>query len=343
MLKSGRKKLLGLDIGSSSVKLVQLGRTGGGWAVTAAAMVNIQHEEKRTTAAGMNGQYAVTQCLRTYGRRADLAVCGVSGPEVIVRDFEFTSVPSADLDGAVFMEAKQVCPFESGEIVVDYHWVPTNKGKIRGYFVAAAQSLVEETIRPAEEAGLNCVLVDADGLALLNCFKELDGRDGVAILNLGSSHATLAIESPDGWPFVRDLPHGGDAIIKAMADDSKVPAHVLTESLFGVDQDGTNHRDSLDRVLDGVASDVSRTLRYYRTLGSSYGVAEVLACGGFALADGFTELLGKRLQMKTVLWNPFDQMTVRLGWGRRGALRRKTVERNGPAMAVATGLAMRSI
>lgn len=355
MFWRGKRKLIGLDIGSSTVKIVQLHKNSGGWTVSAAGIAHILGPgENQSDAATPQRTRAIDECLRVCGRTTDLAACAVGGPEVAVRFFEFASTTPihADLSSAVRRAAKQECPFASNGIAIDYHLTSNGNGRTSGYWVAAADRLVKNTVKTAEKAGLNCVLMDTEGLALINCLRQLYGSTrGVAILNVGNSHTTLAIEGSDDRPFIRHLSCGGDTVIDTIARRTQVPADTLRASLLDCDEDGPcgvpcsskTYRAAAEKGCGEFVAAVRKTLGHCRTLDPALDAQEIWVCGDFALADGFVQLLDKQLPMKVSVWNPFKQMSIDVGRGRKGAVRRTTIRRNGPAMAVAAGLAMRSI
>ena len=113
-----KMEVVGLDIGSCQVKLIQLRKDNGGYAVTAAGITEIAASEGDSNRR--NTVSAIRQCLDLTGIRTELAVCGVSGPDVAVRDFEFPPLPPEEMEAAASLEASQVCPFKAGDSTVDY-------------------------------------------------------------------------------------------------------------------------------------------------------------------------------------------------------------------------------
>jgi type IV pilus assembly protein PilM len=349
--------LLGLDIGSSKVKLIQLRKEAASYAVTAAGVADIEDGESGGKVRQANTAKAIRECLRLAGTRTSMAVCGVAGPEVAVRYFEFPSLPPEEIEGAVLLEASQVCPFNVNESTVDYQLVTESGANVRGVLVASTQSLINQKRRLAENAALKCVLMDVDGLALLNCFSgfgmggqsqsdvaaEYGGRPPgrvTAILNVGSSYTTLVIAGDNGLPFVRDIVYAGDDIVQHIADESGLSADRVRCILSAADntESGPEIADRLPDACSKLVEDVAGTLRYYMAQEKAAAVEKVFVCGGFALVNGFVELLNARLPARAVLWNPFEDIPCEA----RGP-GKDIIADNGPALAVAAGLAMRSI
>ena len=346
-----KTEVLGLDIGSSAVKVVRLRKDDGGYAVTAAGIaeiepaaslreVNSRGEEEDNN--HLNTIKAICECFESVGRKTKLAVCGVSGQEVAVRDFEFPLLSTEEIDGAVSFEATQVCPFNAADSAVDYHLIPNGDDKTRGILVAATNTLIKNKVQLTKEAALKCVLMDVEGLALLNCFNGLadeSQRATTAILNVGGSGTTVAIMGGNGRPFVRNMTFGGNKIIKQIAAYKSMSTEDIKGILFG---DSTAAQmelhNSFEKACQKLIVDVSETLRYYATQEQSTPVEKIFVCGGFALVRGFVELLNSRLSVEAVLWNPFEKICCdapqQFG---------DIIDKKGPALAVAAGLAMRAV
>jgi len=280
------------------------------------------------------------------GVKTEWAVCGVSGPEVAVRHFEFPPLPSEEIEAAVSLEASQVCPFNAGDDAIDYQLMSDGDDKTRGVLVAATNALIKSKVQLAKEAHLKCVLMDVDGLALLNCFNELGSKSEkpqthrmIAILNVGGPCTTLAIMGDNDWPFIRDMTHASGDIIKQFATESDMSVEAAKEMLSSDSPaEHIEHYDSLKNACQKLIVDVAESLRYYVAQEKSTLVDKMFVCGGFAPAKGFIELLNSQLPVEAVLWNPFDK--IRCDAGQR---HKDILAKAGPAMAVAAGLAMRSI
>lgn len=345
-IKLVKDQILGLDIGSSAVKIVALKKDDSGYSVIATSLREIAASQDDDDQRRTNTVRAIRECFEQAGIKTKMAVCGVSGPEVAVRDFEFPPLSTEDIEAAVLLEASQVCPFNADDSAVGYHLIPNGDDMTRGVLVAALNTLVTSKVQLAKEARLNCVLMDVDGLALLNCFSGLvnghekpESDQTVAILNVGGTHTTLAIMDNNGWPFIRDMTYAGNDIVAQIAAENGTSIETVRGILFGDSTaDERQLQDCLEKACTKLIGDVGETLRYYTAQSASSHVEKLLVCGGFALAGGFVELLNNRLGVEAVLWNPFDKMRC------NGNPQFEDVcAKTGPAMAVAAGLAMRSV
>lgn len=334
-------QVVGVDIGSSAVRIVQMRKDDAGYVVTAAGITEIANgKETSQEQKEINTVGAISECLQSTGIQTRFAVCGICGPETAVRYFKFPSLPLEETQGAVLLEAAQVCPFNIDDSAVDYQLMPNGDDSACGVLVAATNKLIERKRRLAKEACLDCVLMDVDGLALLNCFSEYEkieaGRT-IAILNVGSSYTTLVIMGANSLPFIRDIAYAGGTIVKS---EKGVSMEAAKKAMLGSEspaepkiQLGSN----LEKACQKLITDVTETLRYYTTQEKSDIVEKIFVCG-FAPVEGLVELLDSRLPARTMLWNPFDKIPCDGDQKCRDILQKK-----GPAMAVAAGLAMRSI
>ncbi|MHC4889880.1 MAG: pilus assembly protein PilM [Planctomycetota bacterium] len=318
----------------------------------------------------MNTARAIRECLRSAGIQTQPAVCSVCGPEVAVRHFKFPPLPTKEIEGAVLLEAEQVCPFNVHDGPVDYQLIPNGADSVTGIFVAATNKLIKSKVQLAKNASLDCVLMDVDGLALLNCLSEYEkvpqktkaaptgsktrqtsapltartsdgaGRTTTAILNVGGAYTTLAIMG-ENMPFIRDMAYASNDIVKQIAVENGISTERTWKILFGREEPTGKQvilDDSLEKACKKLIDDVTETLRYYTAQEKSAIVENIFVCGDFAPIEGFVELLDSRLPAKASMWNPFDKIPCDAGRHCKDSL-----QKNGPAMAVAAGLAMREI
>lgn len=348
--------VIGLDIGSSTVKIILLDKTAKGYKVKAVGITEIapvcENDLDNTSLDSgkvhANTVKAIQDCFALANIRAkaklrtSLAVCGVSGPEVAVRDFAFPPLPPEEIESATALEAEVVCPFNVGQATVDFQLMSNDDKKTKGIFVSATNNVITNKIQYAKEASLKCVIMDVDGLALLNCFNNFaNGQDkqAAAILNVGGTYTTLAIMNNDGWPFIRDTAYAGNDIVNHISAGNNIPVAELKQVLFDDSKENLfESGNSMETACEELISGVAETLRFYATQEKAIPVRKIYVSGGFAGARGFIELLNQRLGIEAVLWNPFDKVICDASQGCRDILKK-----NGHVLAVAAGLAMRSI
>lgn len=338
-------EVVGLDIGSWAIKVIQMRKEKGRHIATKAGIVAVGAEDQSDDARWrIYTATAIRAYLKIAGIKTKSIVCGVGGSDVAVRCFKFPPMPADEIEGAVALEAAQVCPFDvERDGVIDYQLISNDENNIVGILVAATKQSIARKRRIVRDASFDAALMDVDSLALLNCLEEYEQSEHgltTAILNVGSSHTNLAITQPDSVPFVRDIAYGGRIITKHMAADKNASEETVARILYNEEQlsePQSELHSSLAKACRELITEVSETFRYYAAERQS-SVKRVLVCGGFAMVKGFVELINSQLTAEAVLWNPFDRIPYVASLHSKRVLRQ-----TGPAMAVAAGLAMRSV
>jgi len=327
---------------------VQLRPASGGYVLSGAGVRNIPDADPNNKHVAKHAEAhiakAISACFDECGANIRIAVCGVSGPEVAVRHFKFPALPTKEIPSAVMLEAEQVCPFNIKEGSVDYQLIPNGDSSVSGILVACSNGVLKRKESLAHAAGLKCVLMDVDGLALLNALQEREeaSKRTMAVLNIGECGSNLAILGDDGLPFVRDIGCGRDTILERVAE------------LFGLDEDtlkkkgpseiaellagDASGQKPLERACQKLVTEVMESLRYYSAQRKSGFIDQILVCGPFAATPGLIEMLNARFPANVRLWNPLENMSCEAG----PACAQLAAE-HGPALAVACGLAMRTV
>jgi type IV pilus assembly protein PilM len=375
-----KKNLVGLDIDTLAVRMVQLRRDDAGYEVTGACVTEVAPWGEDPQLGKIHTIRAIQQALSQCRPEGKLAVCGLRGPEVVVRGFEFPTLPDEEIGSAVGLEASQICPFSTEESTFDYQVTSTDTRKTRGFWVAANNSLIRSRRQLVHEAGLRCAMIDVAGLALLNCLRSCEAsepqaeecvRNRPAVLDVGGACTTVAIMDPAGRPFVRDIGSGSDEILRRLASRAAVPLEIARAALlnYGLERSvgenldtdesaGQSEQDGLlwdhlEGACAELVEDVATTLRYYAaqhgsgtpvqgsaSLGSGARVEKLLVSGALAGIDEFIELLQTKLYIEVTPWNPVVAMS---GDANQTPELAASLREAGSSMALAAGLAMRHI
>lgn len=373
------KNHVGLDIGSGAVKMIQARRTGEQFNVIAAAIADVS--QQKITAVGYKAAAAdaINDCLEQaicpYGDKI-LAVSSISGPEVIVRTFDFPPIPEEDIKNAVELEASQVCPVDIKQCALDYQILNgnaeydyqnetqkghpadqekvydintlSNNGRIKGILVAAPKNLLESRVELLKSTGTHCCLLDVNPLAALNCFhiseplaqKNKDiSLNSAALLDIGKNSTNIVITDCNNIPFVRDFSYGSKDIISQLAENSKLSEQKILDQLIASPQDINieDYTQKLSAAAARLTTDINETLRYYATRNDSIPVENIYLFGTFARTPRLREILDGKLPANVLLWNPFENIHCDADENTKTLL-----ETNGPAFAVAAGLAART-
>lgn len=347
-MQLGHRDIVGLDIGSYAVKTIQLRKTSKGWSFYSGAITEIGGKAGDTSSRiEANIVRAILTCLRLGAVKTNYAVCSLGGPDIAIRNFDFPLLPEDELETAVLLEARQVCPFTTIDIAVDYCLIPNGTQRTRGYLVAATNKHVKNIASIVTKAKLHCAMVDADALAILNCFTEIEkpGNDhGTAILNIGNHHTTMVIEGRNGWPFVRNLTYAADDVIKLIADEHNTSPAAVKNMLSDESKEIPSEiYESLMKYTEEFVREIEKTLLYFSTQENSFDIHRILICGGAALFREVVRLLKEMLPVESSLWNPFEKMRYHGVKNHKGILMKNVLKKSGPAMVVAAGLAMRTM
>lgn len=364
--------LIGLDIGSTSVKAARIRRRGDHVTVTGAAQSPIEPTDQPGAPPDEKVVMAVRRCLRVLGNRSRV-VCSLAGPEVAVRTFEFPALPRHQLASAVELEAAQVCPFEVSEASVSFHVLsapPAAKGakpaeagppdakppaakpadakspdgeRMRGFFAAARNKIIQHRKSLCERGDATCVVMDVDGLALLNCLEACKRRragETAMVLNVGYAFTNVAVVSDDGLPFVRDISFASDHVLTRISQIVEQPRPKVVAALEGgveAEISKAKLQSAVRQACAGLADRVTETIRYYGTRKSGPAVDRVYLCGGFSQSGAVARALISLLPAKTELWDPLAILPC------TRIVRKNPAAEHGPALAVAIGLALRTL
>lgn len=349
MFGASSRPVIGVDVGSSCVKMVALRKNGDGWHVTAAAMSDIAESGDGVGPSQSAVVSAIEECLKSSNGRISRScnfVFALSGPKVKVSSFNFPMLTLDEVANAVRFEAAQICPFDIRDCIVDYQVIGMEKGdtgykkkkvfaNVTGVLAIASKAEISHKRKLAADALLKCVLVDADGLALLNCLEGyLNEGEGLpaAVVDVGRSNTTVTILGDNGLPFIRELRCSGSDVLAHIAKCNGMSVERAEQALLsGENPEGV--KAGCKRLID----DINETLVYYSIQRGSDQLKHVYVCGGFSLASDFVKVLGSGIEGHVSVWNPFSRMNC--GDDPAGDL----VGRCGPAFAVAAGLAMREV
>lgn len=340
--------VIGLDIGSGAVKLAALRSTSSGWKAVSAAWAEIAPSEDKALLRS-NTLDAVRSCLaKIPSQSGRYAVCGLSGPDAAVRGFTFPNLPGDALTQAVRFEAQQVCPMDLQHAVLDYQLlVPSADAEASktqsGVMVAGVEQAVSERCRLVKEAGAKVALMDADGLAALNCLSELEDLNRyrtVALIDLGAHYTNVIMLGAKGLPFVRDLNTGSEAMIAQVAEQTSQDAETVRQWIWDADAEPMPEAGQMafHQAARPLVMNINETLKYYASQEKDSFAERVFLCGAAALVRPLVELLCDALPTEVTVFDPFA--AIRFDSSVTGA---ELLTTRGPAFTAAAGLAMRTV
>jgi len=345
------KSVVGLDIGSSAVKAVELKPAGKGFRVAAYG------EEPVPPDAIVDGAIidagAVAEAIRQVFERNKAFkgkdVCAsLSGNAVIVKKITLPVMTESELDESIYWEAEQYIPFDIQDVNLDYQILdagtgPDSRGSMEVLLVAAKKEKIGDYTGVIAQAGRTPVIVDVDAFALQNAFDVnygLDPGQVTVLLNAGASAININILQGEQSMFTRDISIGGNAYTEAVQKELDLPHESAEQLKKGIPVDGASFEEAqpvLRAVTENVLLEVQKTFDFFKATASSDRIDRIMLSGGASRVDGFRDMLHERFNAPVEEFDPFRTIV----WDPK-KLGREAVEHASTA-AVAVGLALRKV
>jgi len=340
------KEVVGVDIGTHSVKVVELRWSGktiqlqsfGIAPVPPQAIVDGAVLDKSAIVEALQG------LLREQKIRRKQAAMGLSGHSVIVKKISLPEMTEAELEESIHWEAEQYIPFDIDDVNLDFQIVEggsAEEGKMDVLLVAAKKDKIDDYTDIVTQAGLQPVVVDLDAFALQNAweinYEVVPGRN-VALVNIGAGFTNISVLRNGMTSFTRDISIGGnhytDAIQKELGISNEQAERVKTGQEAPADPEAL--RRVMDAVSENIAVEVQRSFDFFRATTADQEIHQILLSGGSARVKGLDALLGQRIKIETAVCDPFQNVKIS---GKR--FDEAQLREQGPAAAVAVGLALR--
>jgi type IV pilus assembly protein PilM len=340
---------VGLDIGSSAVKAVELKASGKGYRVAAYGSEPIP-PDSIVDGAIIDSAAVAESIRRVFESKAfktkDVAA-SLSGNAVIVKKITLPVMTAAELDESIYWEAEQYIPFDIQDVNVDYQILdagsgPDSKGTMEVLLVAAKKEKVSDYTGVIAQAGRTPVVIDVDAFALQNAYEMNYGFEPgliVVLLNAGASAININIVTNAQSVFTRDISLGGNAYTEAVQRELNLPFESAELLKKGAPVDGSTFEDVipvLRAMTENVLLEVQKTFDFFKATASTDQIGRIMLSGGAARVDGFAEALQARFDTPVEMFDPFRKVT--LDPKKFSADMRESIA---PTAAVAVGLAMR--
>jgi type IV pilus assembly protein PilM len=314
------KSLVGLDIGSSAVKAVELKPAGKAYRVTAFGSEPVP-PDSIVDGAIIDGA-AVSDAIRRLfdGRNIktrDVAA-SLSGNAVIVKKITLPVMTEAELAESIYWEAEQYIPFDIQDVNLDYQILDVpdaaGKGTMDVLLVAAKKEKIADYTGVIAQAGRTAVVVDVDAFALQNAYEVNYGIDAAAVvvlLNAGASATNINIMSGDRSVFTRDISIGGNAYTEALQKELNLPYDMADQLKRGLPIDGASFDDArpvLRAVSENVMLEIQKTFDFFKATAASDRIDRIMVSGGASRAESFTEMLSERFEAPVEAFDPFKRV-----------------------------------
>ena len=344
------KPLIGLDITTSSVKLVELGQSGGHYRVesyaaepTPANAVN----EKNIVDADAVGE-AIRRAVKRAGSKTKDVAVAISGEAAITKLIQLpSSLSLSEMEGQVELQADQYIPFPMEEVSYDFEIIgPSEKDPdmVDVLLVATRTDNVEQRQAAVNAAGLLAKVMDVESFALENACQLLThqmperGVDrSIAIVDFGASSTTFSVLRDLKVTYTRDFAFGGQQLTEeimrtyglSMEDAGKAKKEGGLPSNY--------EPEVLDPFVDDMCQQVSRSLQFFLASGGGREQPDqIIVCGGCANIPGVAELIASRVGVPTVIGDPLGELKI------SSRAKSQGVKKDATALLTALGLALRS-
>lgn len=341
--------LLGIDISSTSVKLLELSRTGGRYRVESYAVEPLPPNsvvEKNITDAELVGE-AIRRALAKSGSKTKTAACAVAGSAVITKIITMPAELSEDdMESQIQIEADQYIPYPLEEISLDFQVLQPSEhepDKVDVMLAASRSDNVDIRVAALGVGGLTAKVVDVEAFALENAMSLLvEGNEliadshVVAVMDVGATTSTLSVLEDSKIIYTREQSFGG----RQLTDEIQRRYGLSYEEAGLAKRQGglpDNYQpEVLQPFMESMAQEVNRALQFFYSSSQVGAVDHVVIAGGCASIEGIDKLIQSKIDTSVTVANPFKNMSV------SSRVKAEALANDAPALMIACGLALRS-
>ena len=341
--------VIGLDISSTAVKLLELSQTSDGYKVEAYAAEPLPPNsvvEKNITDVDAVGE-AIRRATKRSGTRTKNAAVAVAGSSVITKVITMPSnLSMEELENQIQVEADQYIPYALEEVNMDFEVLgisETNPETSDVLLAASRSENVDSRVAAVEVGGLTTKIVDIEAYTLENAFPLLSSQvpggihdNTVAIVDIGATMTTLSVLHDGKIIYTRDQVFGG----KQLTEEIQRRYGLSYEEAGMAKRQGGLPDNYIPEVLepfkDAMAQQVSRSLQFFFSSSHHNSVNHIILAGGSSSIPGVDELIEERVGSTASVANPFTSMTL------ASRVKAQALSNDAPALIIACGLALRS-
>lgn len=343
-LFGGSKSVTGLDIGSSSIKIVQLQETRKGYRLKNMGIRPLPQEVIVDGAIMDAG--VISDTLRDIIREMKVKVkdvaISVSGHSVIIKKIKVQEMTEEELERNIQFEAEQYVPFDASEVNMDFVILGTVDGKMEVLLVVVKKDVINELTTVVSDSGLNPVVVDVDAFALQNMYETnyvLAPEEVIALVNVGASTTNINIIRDGVSIFTRDISVGGNQFTEAIQKQLQVSyeeAELLKKGRAAGEKTPEEAAPILAAVSENLAQEIQRSMDFFNSSNPSIQVSRVALCGGGSKVESVVKAVEQRLGIQVEMVNPLEAISYN-----RKKFDPSEVEDAAPMLGIGVGLAIR--
>ena len=345
----GKKNLVGLDIGSSSVKAVELNKKGNSLQLMNLGFESLQSD---TIVDGQimelnNVSNVIANIFNEHQIRTNRVAAGVSGHSVIVKNIVLPQMSEEELQESFSWHAEEHIPFDIADVNLDYQLTGRSSESLHVLMAACKSDKIANVKQAIQLAGKQPVVIDIDAFALQNCYEvNYQPQPGqiVALLNIGAATMNINILNGGRSVFARDASVGGSQYTSLLQRELGLSYEQAEAVKRGAPvPDGIEPRPIqpiIEAVSDILSLEIRKTMDFYRATAEegSASIQKILLAGGGSKLPGLADYLSKRFEIAVEVFDPFRQIEVDVNKFDPDYMREIV-----PEMAVAVGLALRGV
>jgi type IV pilus assembly protein PilM len=349
---SGKNKLVGLDIGSNSLKLAEIISSSRGYVLN--RFLQIPLPKGIITDGVLADPNALTLKIKELFRNSGCGrkgiVTSLAGNSVIIKKVTLDQINETELRDLIHDEAGKYLPFDNmDDVNYDFQILGDNSynpNQMDIIIVAAKKDMVNSYLEAITAAGLNVMIMDVAPFVLESVYEsnyEFDNDEIVVIINIGASTTGINVLKGGMSIFTRDFALAGNSITESLQEKYKVTFEEAEKIKIdgipdGSDGDNLDLKNSILDFAQPICLEIERSIDYFRsTFGGEY-IKHVLLAGGSAQIFNLTKNLSEKLNVKTEIINPF----FKIGYNKRKIDVNK-LESIKPVAATAIGLGLRKM
>lgn len=354
MFSFGRKKpaLVGLDISSTAIKLIELSQTTG----ASASPIRVDNYaveplppnavvEKKIAEVTAVGE-TIHKAVMRAGTKAKNAAAAVSGSAVITKIISMSATLSdAEMEAQIQLEADQYIPYPLEEVNIDFDVLgPSDSGEnmVDVLLAASRQENVDDRVAALEIGGLTATIVDVEAYAMESaCALLLGERDDdgsektVAVADIGATTTTLHVMHDGQTVYTREQNFGGLQLIEEVQRRYGMARDQALKQVIEGGLPENYATEVLSPFRDALSQQIGRALQFFYSASTFNRVDQIILAGGSASIRSIDALVEERLNVSTVIANPFTHMTL------SPKVDAAALNRDAPALMIAAGLALR--
>lgn len=347
-LFGGNEDIVGVDIGTRSIKLVQLKQSRGEY-----HLVNLgigQLPSEAIVDHAIMDSAAVAQCIRnlveSHHVQTKNVATSVSGHSVIIRNIFMQMMTDEEVEASIEWEAEQYIPFELSDVNMDYQVLgpdPKDSSQLKVLLVAAKKDFIEEYLSVFNECGMNPVVMDIDCFALENAFQaNYDQEDDVVgLVDVGANTMNINILQQGASVFTRDIQVGGNMFNEEIQKRLGLNTEEAELVKLGGQIDDVQSelvREVVADAMDQLAQEIQRSLDFFAATSSDQKVEKVFLSGGVAKTPGLVDNLQQKLGTPVEIMNPLKKVHVD-----SSKFDMEYIDSIAPFLAIGVGLAVRRL